>query len=200
MRQLKPKICKQCKTEYNPRAALQAVCGLECAIDQSNAKKAKRDKAEIKKAQQKERVSVMVRKNKLKTRSQWLKEAQAEFNKYIRARDKGLPCISSGVMEKDRFTGGYFDAGHYRSRGSASHLRFNTYNCHAQAKRDNRELSGNIVEYRKGLIERIGLERVERLENDNTPRKFDIEYLRRVKTIFSRRAKLTLKRQGLSNE
>ena len=81
------------------------------------------------------------------------------------------------------------EAGHYRSRGSASHLRFNLFNIHLQCARCNRYLSGNVVEYRKELIKRIGLNRVEILENDNKPRKFDIEYLKRVKHIFTKRAK-----------
>jgi hypothetical protein len=60
------------------------------------------------------------------------------------------------------------DAGHYRSsRAVLAHLRFNEDNCHAQSKKENRYNSGNAVDYRIGLIARIGLERVEALESDD---------------------------------
>lgn len=133
-------------------------------------------------------------KESIKTVSDWNKEAQAAFNLYIRTRDKYKRCISSGKPLSNEAIGGGFDAGHYRSRGSASHLRFNVFNCHGQSKHDNRYLSGNVVEYRIRLIERIGLERVERLESDNEPRKFDVTYLKRIKSIFTRKARLYQKR------
>ena len=185
----KPRDCRSCRKPFQPRNSLQVVCSLNCTLVDVKAKEARRVRAYTAQRQKAARADLKKRKTALKTKSDWMKEAQAAFNRYIRARDQGKPCISSGVMEQDRFTGGYFDAGHYRSRGSAGHLRFNVFNCHAQSKHDNRQLSGNVVEYRKGLIERIGLERVDRLENDNTIRKFDIEYLTRVKKIFSKRAK-----------
>jgi len=180
----KAKTCRQCGALFTPMQPMQRVCGLSCALAQSRTKQAKI-------AEKATRADLRERKEKLKTKSQWLREAQTAFNSYIRARDKGKPCISSGRMEQDRFTGGHFDAGHYRSTGAAAHLRFCTWNCHAQSKHDNRDLSGNIVEYRKRLIDRIGLDRVEALENDNSIRKFDIEYLKRVKRIFTKRARIT---------
>ncbi len=59
-----------------------------------------------------------------------------------------------------------------------------------QCKRCNRHLGGNYSEYRKELVNRIGLERVEKLENDNEPRKFTIAYLVRIKKIFNKRARI----------
>lgn len=126
----------------------------------------------------------------LKTASDYTKEAQIAFNAYIRTRDKAKPCISCGCAQGDVVQGGKFDAGHYRSRGSASHLRFHLLNVWSQCVRCNRHLSGNVVEYRKGLVERIGVQRVEELEHDNAPRKFTIDYLKRVKKIFNYRRKL----------
>ena len=54
----------------------------------------------------------------------------------------------------------------------------------------NRENSGNIVEYRAELIKRIGIGRVERLEQDNETKKFSIEYLKRIKKIFNKKYRL----------
>ena len=126
---------------------------------------------------------------KYKSKGEYIKEAQAAFNKYIRVRDQGKPCISCGNMPESYYGGGT-DAGHWRSRGSAPHLRYHTLNCWSQCKRCNRYLSGASTEYRRELINRIGKERVEALEADQTERRFDIEYLKRVKDIFTRRAKI----------
>jgi hypothetical protein len=139
------------------------------------------------------KINLRARKEKLKSASDWNKEAQTAVNKYIRFRDHGKPCVSCGCVSAQK-RGGTMECGHYRSRGSASHLRFNLLNMWLQCARCNRYLSGNVVEYRKELINRIGVDRVELLENDNQPRKFDIEYLKRIKRIFNKRARFYEKR------
>jgi len=169
---------------------MQVVCGRQCAIKYSSKASTQRKQKALKQADRK-------RRDALKTWRDWTKEAQKEFNAYIRARDYGRPCISCGAMQQERFTGGHFDCGHYRSTGAAAHLRFNTLNTAGQCKRCNRQLSGNAVAYRVGLIARIGAERVERLEHDNAPRTFEIDYLKRVKMLFSRRARYYKKRRGI---
>jgi hypothetical protein len=143
-----------------------------------------------------QRSEIKERKQKLKTLSDYNKEAQAAVNAYIRARDFGKPCISCGSMPEQK-RGGTMDAGHYRSRGAASHLRFNVLNIAGQCVRCNRYNSGNAVDFRIGLIERIGVELVEKLESDNEPRKFDVDYLKRVKRIFNKRARWYKKRRGV---
>lgn len=171
------------------------VCDYQCGAELAMHLREK----ERERKRQKESRELRKRKEALKSRGDWMREAQAAFNSYIRARDYGKPCISSGRMmsDSDLLTGSRMDAGHYRSTGAAPHLRFNTFNCHGQSVKDNRDLSGNAVEYRKGLIARIGVERVERLENDNRIRSFNIHYLRRVKSIFSRRARHVKKLRGI---
>tara|TARA_R110000751_G_scaffold276013_1_gene376935 strand:- start:204 stop:689 length:486 start_codon:yes stop_codon:yes gene_type:complete len=132
-------------------------------------------------------------KAELKTASQWRVEAQTAFNAYIRYRDRDQPCISCDASGDHEGLGGYWDAGHYRSRGAAKHLSFNLWNCVKQCSRCNRYLSGNVVEYRIRLIARIGLNRVEALEHNNDTVKHDIAYLRRIKKIF--KAKLKIKKK-----
>ncbi len=134
--------------------------------------------------QRQDRMAVREKLEKLKTRSQWMKEAQASFNEYRRevAKVNGYPCISSGRPLD--WSGNNVDAGHYRSVGSAPHLRFDERNCHAQSKHDNRYLSGNAVDYRIGLIARIGLAAVEALEEDNEPRKYTISELKSIKAHY----------------
>ena len=113
-----------------------------------------------------------------------IREADIAFCAYIRARDRlaGHPCISSGLPLD--WSGNNVDAGHYRSRGAASHLRYDERNCHAQSKHENRYKGGNIVEYRKRLIERVGLADVEDLEADNETHKWTREELIEKKKYF----------------
>jgi hypothetical protein len=104
-----------------------------------------------------------------------VKKAQTAFNGFIRARDSGKPCISCGRPLSDQPN--TYDAGHYRSVGSAPHMRFVEDNAHGQCKKCNMYMSGNHTEYRKGLIERIGVRSVELIEADNTLRKYTREAL-----------------------
>lgn len=166
------KKCRICKTKFQPYNSLQVACSPKCALEVAKKTRQKKEKKELADFRKQD-------KNIAKLRA----EAQKEINGYIRARDEGKPCISCGSMSTD------VDAGHYRSRGAARHLAFNTFNIHSQCKRCNRYLGGNYSEYRTGLIDRIGLERVERLENDNEVRRFDRDYLIRLKQVFAKRTR-----------
>lgn len=183
--------CKSCGEHIRDYVVVNnsAFCSVESAVKYAYANKHKGKEIKAKEQRKKD----VIRKEKLKTVGDYVKEAQVAVNKYIRARDRDKPCVSCGSMPDDKL-GGAFDAGHYRSRGSASHLRFNLLNIHKQCVKCNRFKSGNAVDYRIELIRRIGLENVEKLENDNEPRKFTIEYLKRLKKIFNKRSRFYLSR------
>ncbi|MFY1028368.1 recombination protein NinG, partial [Actinobacillus seminis] len=87
--------------------------------------------------------------------------------------------------------------GHYRSRGSAPHLRFYTLNIAGQCKRCNRYLGGNYQQFRLGLIDRLGVEKVEAIEKDQRARHYSKEDLRRIKRIFNKKCKFLEKRKGV---
>ncbi len=173
----KPRPCPVCEKPYVPARPMQAVCGPRCA-----AAKVKRDKAE-------ERARVKTRKEAIKTLPVLKAEAQAAFNAYIRARDAGKPCISCGAPLEGNGVGGHFDCGHFRSVGSAPQHRYNPLNAAGQCKSCNRWGAGMAVEYRKGLIERIGLEAVEALENDNATHRWTREELAAIRDGFKARLK-----------
>lgn len=118
----------------------------------------------------------IARREKLKTRSQWMREAQAAFNAWIRYRDRDKPCISCGATGRTSW-----DAGHYRSVAAAPSLRFDEDNVHKQCVPCNQHRSGNAIEYRRGLVARIGVERVEWLEREHPPKKYTIDELRLLK-------------------
>lgn len=178
---MKPKRCKVCKSKYTPKRMGQRVCGPGCALFLAKSERAKKERAQLLADRRKVR-------EKLKTRSDWMREAQTAVNKYVRLRDHGLPCISCGSMPEQKF-GGTMDCGHYRSVGSSPGTRFDLRNMAAQCVRCNRHLGGNAVEFRKGLIERIGLEEVEALEADNTVHKWTVDELKEIKARYARMAK-----------
>jgi len=170
---LRPKKCKVCKNVFEPTKPLQQVCGFECALKLAKDKRIKTVRKEVKEAKQ-----------KLKSRSDWLKDTQVIFNKYIRLRDQNDGCISCGSTSASSY-----HAGHYRSIGSAGHLRFNEHNCHRQCAACNTHLSGNLIRYRLGLIRKIGMELVEALESDNGTVKWSIEEIKLLKVQFSAKIK-----------
>lgn len=181
----KSKTCKVCRIRFVPTKPMQVVCGPQCATQYAWRIKAKE---EVKQARE-ERLKDRANREKLKTRSDYIKEAQIAFNAYIRERDKGIPCICCGLPLGDNEVGGNFDCGHYRSVGSAPHLRFDERNAHGQRKRCNRYGAGRAVDYRRGLIDRIGIQETEVLESDNTPRKWTIDELKEIKETYKRKLK-----------
>jgi hypothetical protein len=158
---------KACLKEFAPRSMTHKTCGPECAQEYVRVEKARTDR--------RERQEGLA---KLRTKRDYVKTLQVAFNAYIRARDARLPCICCGrTSEKQYLTGTNWDCGHYRSTGSAPHLRFNEDNAHRQLTICNRHGAGRAVDYRIGLIARIGLARVEALEADNEARHYTVDQL-----------------------
>ncbi|NHB94462.1 recombination protein NinG [Photorhabdus cinerea] len=157
--------CKICCEWFMPKYSNIYWCnpehGAELAIKKRNRD---RDKAEreLKKKQQQE---LAEKKDKLKARklavkplSYFRNQAQQAFNAFIRERDKYQPCISCG-----RFHNGQYHAGHYLTIKAHPELRFDEDNVHKQCAPCNNHLSGNIINYKPCLIEKIGQERFNRL-------------------------------------
>lgn len=183
----KQRTCKVCPAKYTPTKPMQTVCSIHCA--QAKAK-SDRVKAE-RRAEIKAKRETRARLEAMKTVPQLIAEADKAFGAYIRARDAGLPCICCGGTEKSAsLTGGGWDAGHYRTRGAASHLRYDPRNCHAQLKQCNRR-SFDVAGYRRNLIARIGLEAVDALENDNRTHKWTRDELREIRDTYRRKVRET---------
>jgi DNA-binding protein H-NS len=158
---------------FTPFQTTQRVCSIPCAVKHAEASATKKMRQEIRQA-----------KEALKTRQDWIREAQRWVNKYIRLRDKAEPCISCG-----RHHQGQYHAGHYRTTAAAPQLRFNEDNIAKQCQPCNVHHSGNLLEYRKRLIQKIGVERVEALENDSTIKRWTIEELQEIKKIYKQKCK-----------
>jgi hypothetical protein len=182
---LKPKTCKVCRTKFTPARPFQSWCSPDCAL---TILKSRQDKQAKEMARQ-ERQADKAKRDRLKSRSDWAKEAQTAFNAYIRARDADLPCISCG-----RYHTGQWHAGHFLSRGARPELAMHEDNCHKQCAPCNTHLSGNLVLYRVNLIQKIGLDRVEWLEGPHEGQKYTHDELRDLAASY--RAKLReLKKQ-----
>jgi hypothetical protein len=124
-------------------------------------------------------------KDKLMTLSDYIQICQKVFNTYIRMRDKNELCISSGRPLK-----GKYDAGHYYSTGAYPNLRFHEDNVHGQSVHDNRDLHGNLIAYREGLIKRIGIERFEALEAlKQVPRHYTIPEVKELIKTYRNKIK-----------
>ncbi|WLH49771.1 recombination protein NinG [Pseudomonas tolaasii] len=183
-KQPKPKKCRvaTCRASFVPSRMGQAVCSPACALIDAprHAPKAKKALADI------GRKEIKARKEKLKSRADHLREAQAAVNEYVRLRDAHLPCISCDSMpnDNDLMTGSRWDAGHYRSVGACPELRFEPLNIHRQCVKCNRNLSGNAVEYRIRLVQRIGAEKVAWLEGLHPACKYTVDEIKAIKAKY----------------
>lgn len=184
---LRPRKCANCREPFQPRTSMVRWCSADCGALLAEAKLEK-VKA---KAARADRVQTRAQLEALKTVPHLKREAQTAFNAFIRARDRaaGHTCICCRKLLQWDVPGGAVDAGHYRSTGSADHLRFNEANCHAQRSDCNRFGAGRAVDYRIGLIARIGLDAVEALEANNTPIKWKRDELRAIRDMYRRRAR-----------
>ncbi len=165
--------CRICRGLFVKRSVAHKDCSPECAIEGVKLDKAK-----------KERKVYRDSKAKLKTRREWLRDAQVAFNKFIRKRDENDPCISCG-----RHHTGQYHAGHYLSTGAHPALRFDEANCHKQCQPCNSHLSWNIARYRPALIAKIGQAEVDRLEGPHDPKKWTIPELRAIRVEYNRKAR-----------
>jgi hypothetical protein len=152
----KPRRCKVCETVFIPYNSTQPTCPTyQC----SKAYKKRCDKNKAKSDWKKEQKAGY---EKLKTLSQYEADAKKSFQKWVRLRDKDLPCISCDNPKPKDWAGG-----HYFPAGTYSGLIFDERNVHGQCNTYcNRNLHGNLIEYRKGLVKRYGLEFVEQLESE----------------------------------
>ena len=173
--------CKNCKDVFAPKWFNFKYCqkkecfdiGVKEAAGKAKIQREKKQRAETKKA-----------KENLLTHKDYLKLLQKVFNTYIRLRDKDLPCVSCGKNNDKQY-----HAGHYRSVGSAPHLRFNEINVWKQCATCNNYLHGNLIEYRKELINRIGVDKVEWLENYQESNKMLIPEIKEQIKLYKHKIK-----------
>lgn len=162
--------CKNCGKEFEKIRSLQSVCSFECSIEQAHFLEWQKRKKKIK--------------NSLKTYSQKVNEARLIFQKWIRERDTYEPCISCGTVHNS-----LWDAGHYLKAELYSGLIFDENNVHKQCRKCNRYLNGNEINYRIGLIDRIGeakVKELERVKDQKRQHKYTDEFLSDIKQKYKK--------------
>ena len=165
--------CKNCRNTFEPIRFNQKYClESECVkvwVTIEKEKAWKKTKA--------------VKKAELMSLSDHLKLTQAIVNKWIRLRDKDELCISCG-----KHINGVEHASHYLSSGGHSNLRFHEDNIWKSCYKCNVMLSGNAVSYRIRLIEKIGVERVELLEqNAYIEKKWTVDELKKIQEKYKKK-------------
>jgi len=176
-----------CGEEFRAWSQTQAACSPRCAQAMAEAK---REKAE-KRAAAQDRAETRRRKEAMKKRSEWLKDAETQVNRYVRLRDSRLGCVS---CPRPASWDGQWHASHFRSVGAASAVRFCLWNIHRACSVCNHFKSGNLSEYEPRLRARIGDEKVDWLRTQNQLADYSIEYLKRLKSVFMRKANRMAKR------
>ncbi len=142
---IKLKQCKQCGEMFKPFNTLQVVCSAICALE-FNSKKEVDKRFKVMKSDSRSLIELR-------------NLARVSFQIYIRQRDVDLPCISCDK------TYAKWDAGHYLKAEIYTKLIFNEDNVHKQCSYCNLQLAGNLIEYRKGLVKKIGINKVQELED-----------------------------------
>lgn len=167
---MKLKLCRgQCELELpleaftSTRAKRCKNCTIIHKMEQQRASRT-RQIERLKNKKQKKKVVLSI--------SDLKKKAQRVFNKWIRERDAGEPCLACG-KHSDKM-----DASHFIAQGSSGYLRYSEENVHSTCQSCNRFKGGNLLEYRANLIKKIGEDRVDWLwENRNITHKFTREEL-----------------------
>ena len=173
--------CAICRTLFAPRDLMRDKwCSIDCGavLGQRLAAKVKAKTARA------DRATTRAALEQLRPRRFYIDQAQASFNKWVRARDAELPCVSCG-----RHHQGENHAGHFLSAGAHPNLRYHEQNVWKQCQPCNTHLSGNALNYRRGLVARIGLESVEALESDQAPRHYTIDDLKAITALYRRKLK-----------
>ncbi|RBL65636.1 recombination protein NinG, partial [Pseudomonas sp. MWU13-2625] len=84
---------------------------------------------------------------------------------------------------------GQYHAGHYRTVGANPEIRFEPLNVWKQCAPCNTHLSGNLVNYRLSLLQRIGAEKLAWLEGLHPACKHTIEEIKAIKADYREKIK-----------
>lgn len=163
--------CKHCKEKFDAVVFNQKYCFKDDCVKAFNLSTWNKRK--------------QVKKKDLLTVQDWLKLAQQAFNGFIRERDKGKPCISCLNPNPKKF-----NAGHFYSSGGHKYLTFDESNVHGQCEHCNSFLSGNLHEYRKNIVDRIGVDELSRLDEEaHITAKYTVSELEKITIEYREKTK-----------
>lgn len=199
------KRCKYCKKYFPAETMISPPAGTFCSFDHATKwAEAERDRKRKEDASYQKDFQRRLRNGEVKKKQTLtpMKKAQMAFNAFIRFIDRHRECISCDkpiheIEKADGWKpGGAFDCGHYMEVGSHPELRFDEDNAHRQCKSCNAG-AGNYTKkkrsvddrYRQKLVEKISLDRVQRLEGPNEPKRYrDSDYLE-IEKLYKKKLK-----------
>ena len=161
--------CKNCKEVFEPKQFNRKYC----TKDECN-----NIYFEVLKDQMFKRINKekKVKKENLQTVQELLKLTQIVFNKWIRKRDEGQPCLMCLNPKPKKV-----NACHYFSSGGHKNVCFDPMNVHLGCEYCNTFLHGNLIPYRKNLIKKIGRKEFKALESRaHKTRKYTREELKEI--------------------
>jgi hypothetical protein len=170
------KKCRNCQERFNPiRSTLEKYCQkdecIRAMVCETKDKLWKQNKKKMK--------------EDIMTVQDYMKIAQQTFNKYIRLRDQGKPCIACGNKNMKKV-----NASHFYSAGGHTAVRFDERNVHSGCEYCNTYLSGNLLNYRENLLAKLGFEEFERLSVDAMKtRKYTREELKEIIELYKQKIK-----------
>ena len=146
MKELPKKKCAMCEKKFVQFRSTDVCCSYVCQVKYMSEK-------EIAKRHKECKVAVNESVTKLES------IARRWFQKWIRFRDRALPCISCGSIYAK------WDSGHYFKAELYSGLIFDEMNVNKQCAYCNgTKMHGNLSGYRIGLVKKYGKLAVEGLE------------------------------------
>lgn len=189
---IRPKQCRVklggCGESFYPSREKQIACSEECAASMAPHLNAKKAEAQRKEEARKDRK----RREGMKNLRELRADAQAEFNRFIRHRDRlagwGCICCGAPLNWNSPKPGGEVDAGHYMGRGAAIELAFDERNVNAQRKSCNRPGGATRAEFRAGMVARWGRAVVEELEGPHNLPQLRHDDLRAIRDNYRRKA------------
>lgn len=178
--------CKYCKQKVERlQIKIPQVCK-DCVLEHFESNKDKILQKAKTSVKRKEKAKTDAIKETLKTRTQKINDVKPIFQKYCRLRDADAPCISCGKHSK------YYDGGHFFKAEVYSGVIFDENNVHKQCVNCNRDLYGNLIEYRINLIKKIGIDAVEQLEQKalkTREYKYSDDELKNIKEVYALKIK-----------
>lgn len=194
-----------CRERFVPRGDKHRACSGDCSqkvVEQDKSKAARIEAKRVAALAAEDKRTTRTKLEAMKPLKELKAEAQAEFNRYIRLRDRiarhGCICCGAPLDWNSGMPGGAVDAGHFMSRGSSPELAFDERNVSAQRKSCNRPGGTTREKFRAGMVARWGEAVVVDLEGPHAQPHLKHDDYRQIRDTYKLKARALEK--GAAND